>query len=147
LRADYANALAGLGRRLSDLGQPRDGLARTSQAVTIFRELAKTDSAFADQKYAAALDDFANVRISAQVSLAEAFAAAQRSVTMYSRLAELNPHRYRDELQVAIRTTADALSGLGLTSDASQVRLLADTDTREAARLIQRITHPDLTDN
>jgi tetratricopeptide (TPR) repeat protein len=107
---------------LSELGRHEEALAATTEAVEIHRRLAAVDPAAFEPGLAAALWNFARVRVAGQAEFPQALAATQESSTHYEALVHRLPQAFMSDLHGALATAADVLEHLDRPDDAALVR-------------------------
>ena len=101
---NQSNALAGLGRR-------EDALAAITEAADVYRELAAILPVFRES-LARSLTSF-GIRLTEKRDFDAALSADRESVAIYAALLSLDPQRYQDPLDGAVRNLATHLRDLG----------------------------------
>jgi tetratricopeptide (TPR) repeat protein len=97
--------------RLAELGRREDALAAIEEAVALYRELAAILPVFWES-LAGSLTSF-GIWLTEKKDFDAALSADREAVAIYAALLSLDPERYRDPLEGAVRNLAIHLRDLG----------------------------------
>jgi tetratricopeptide (TPR) repeat protein len=108
---------------LSDLEQREEALTAETEAMQIFRSLAKKNPAKFEPQYAQSLVNLAT-RLSQVGRHGKALAPIEEAIELYQILIGRGraPRMFASRLLSAFRTLADILDGLGRTAEAARLR-------------------------
>ena len=98
-----AMSLNNQSNRLAELGRREDALAAIEEAVALYRELAAILPVFWES-LARSLTSF-GIRLTEKKDLDAALSADREAVAIYEALLSLDPQRYQDPLEGAVRNS------------------------------------------
>ena len=141
--SERARLLNNLSNRLADLGRREDALAATGEAVTAYRELARTRPDAFLPDLATSLNNQSG-RLSELGRRDDALGAIEEAVTIRRELARTRPDAFLPDLAASLSNQSAFLSELGRRDDALGAIEEAVTIRRELARTRPDAFLPDL---